>query len=300
MTGRDIAAAGAGLVREILAEFEGEAGPEDFGLTFRLHPGRLRDGATDRHADGAVFGYRDDIAVYPASTCKSFYMAALQHWAEAGLLVLDEEDLRAQAAMIRLSSNDATTYLVGRMTETTPGGPLPAAEMAAWWDSRQAVHRWFQGWGWPEFDRLRLWHSTYEESPYGREKAARAHGGNLIAPRAAAALMHGIVSGQLVSPAACGRMLDLLDREWERDAQSDDPEEYRGQVAHFLGGRLPRDVRLWSKAGWTSETRHDMAYWETPSGRSAVAAVYTTGRHMARNDRFLPAIGAKILALMEE
>ena len=300
MSDRESAAAAAGpqLVRDLLDQFEGEVGPQDFGLTFRLYPGRLRDGAAGGYSDGPVFGYRDEIAVYPASTSKSFYLVAFQHWVETGRLQLDAEDLRALSAMIRQSSNDATTYLFGRMTGTTPGGPLPEAEMAAWWDRRQEIHRWFQGWAWPDFAGLRLWHSTYEDSPYGREKAARAHGGNLIAPRAAAALLHGIAAGQLVSPDACGRMMDLLDREPERDPAVLAP-DYRDQVRGFLGGSLPRDVRLWSKAGWTSETRHDMAYLETPSGRSAVAAIYTVGPHMAQNDRFLPAFGTKLLELLD-
>jgi beta-lactamase class A len=292
------AAAGPQLVRDLLDEFEGAVGPQDFGLTYRTYPGRLRDGAAGRYADGPAFGYRQDAAVYPASTCKSFYMVAFQHWVESGLLQADDEDLRALSAMIRQSSNDATTYLFGRMTDTTPGGPLPEADMVAWWDRRQQIHRYFQGWAWPDFAGLRLWHSTYEDSPYGREKAARAQGGNLIAPCAAAALLHGIVAGQLVSPAACGRMMELLDREPEREPQALPP-DYRDQVRGFLGGGLPRAVPLWSKAGWTSETRHDMAYWEAPSGGSIVAAVYTVGPHMAQNDGFLPALGRRLLALLD-
>jgi hypothetical protein len=93
-------------------------------------------------------------------------------------------------------------------------------------------------------------------------------------------------------------MMDLLDREHERDPDRLPP-DYSDQVRGFLGATLPRDVRLWSKAGWTGETRHDMVYWEAPSGRSLVAAVYTVGGHMSQNRRFLPAVGARLHALLE-
>ena len=36
--------------------------------------------------------------------------------------------------------------------------------------------------------------------------------------------------------------------------------EWAPQVASFIGEALPTTARLWSKAGWTSEVRHDAAY----------------------------------------
>jgi len=35
-------------------------------------------------------------------------------------------------------------------------------------------------------------------------------------------------------------------------------------------------VKLWSKAGWTSQTRHDAAYLELPDGRKLVLVIFTT------------------------
>ena len=39
------------------------------------------------------------------------------------------------------------------------------------------------------------------------------------------------------------------------------------QVKEFLGESLPAGSKLWSKAGWTSEVRHDAAYIELPNGK---------------------------------
>ena len=41
-------------------------------------------------------------------------------------------------------------------------------------------------------------------------------------------------------------------------------------------------VRLWSKAGWTSTTRHDAAYLELPNGAKFVLVTFTTDH---ANDR---------------
>jgi len=41
-------------------------------------------------------------------------------------------------------------------------------------------------------------------------------------------------------------------------------------------------IRLWSKAGWTSTTRHDVAYIEMPDGRKFVLATFTTDHALER------------------
>ena len=52
--------------------------------------------------------------------------------------------------------------------------------------------------------------------------------------------------------------------------------------ARFTGPVLPRGAKLWSKAGWTSQTRHDAAYIELPGGAKFVLVVFTVdhaGQH---------------------
>ncbi|MEI6051965.1 MAG: transposase, partial [Opitutaceae bacterium] len=52
--------------------------------------------------------------------------------------------------------------------------------------------------------------------------------------------------------------------------------EDMGILAKFTGTALPVGAKLWSKAGWTSQTRHDAAYVELPGGRKYVLVVFTT------------------------
>ena len=54
----------------------------------------------------------------------------------------------------------------------------------------------------------------------------------------------------------------------------------------FAGALRPgalRGARLWSKAGWTSQTRHDAAYVETAEGRRWIFVVFTVGHAHERD-----------------
>ena len=65
-------------------------------------------------------------------------------------------------------------------------------------------------------------------------------------------------------------MLELLSRD---PAPKEDNEE--SQVKGFTGAGLPAGSKLWSKAGWTSNTRHDAALVELPSGKRFILVTFT-------------------------
>ena len=48
------------------------------------------------------------------------------------------------------------------------------------------------------------------------------------------------------------------------------------QGHRFTALGLPSDAKLWSKAGFTSTTRHDAAYVELADGRKFVVVTFTT------------------------
>ena len=67
-----------------------------------------------------------------------------------------------------------------------------------------------------------------------------------------------------------------------------------GHGTHVAGiiGALDNDIgvvgvapgaRLWSKAGWTSTTRHDAAYIELPNGAHFVLVTFTTDHATERD-----------------
>jgi len=47
------------------------------------------------------------------------------------------------------------------------------------------------------------------------------------------------------------------------------------QAHAFTASALPAGAKLWSKAGWTSQTRHDAAYVELPTGQKFVLVTFT-------------------------
>ena len=196
--------------------------------------------------------------------------------------------------MITVSGNDATHLVVDALTGTTGGIELPEPEMARWRERRQALNRYFRSLDWPEFEGITIAHKTYAEGPYGREKIARGPGGehgNRLTTEAVARLIFEIVTGRAVSRERSAAMLALMER--DPRAHCEDPKD---QVRGFFGEGLPEGARLWSKAGWTSETRHDAAYVELPEGPSFILVAFTTGREMSANKAFLPELARRICA----
>ena len=60
----------------------------------------------------------------------------------------------------------------------------------------------------------------------------------------------------------------------------------------MVDGKL-EGVRLWSKAGWTSKSRHDAAYVETPDGQKFVLVIFTENH---ANDREpIPSIAFRVM-----
>lgn len=257
-----------------------------------MAPGRIAltlvAGSGDR-ASG--FAHRGAAPLYPASVAKLFLLAAAAEALEEGRRPAADLE-RALAAMIRRSSNDATAYVVDWLTGTTGGPELGPAALRRWIERRQAIDRRLAGWGWPELAGCRLWQKTWEDGPYGRERQGREAPGsrNSLTSDAATRLLWAIGRGAIASPARSAAMLDLL----ARDPGGREPAE--NQTAGFLGEGLPPGARLWSKAGWTSETRHDAALIELPGGRRFVLAVFTEGTAAAANDRLLPRIARRVAA----
>ena len=240
----------------------------------------------------ACWGHRADALVYPASVMKLFVLAALAEFRARGRIDTTREDDRAAAAMIRESSNEATAYLMGRLTGAEDGAPLPPQALHEWIARRSGLQDWYRATGRPEYQGLRLLHATYQDSPYGRAFDARVDGnGNVLSAEAGAALMHDIARGAMQGSAW---MMGLLDRTFQRLPGYDNAEA--DQVRGFLAEGLPADVQVWSKAGHTSKTRHDLLFAEKPDGSAFILSVMTEGKWSADHDRFLPALARHFYA----
>jgi beta-lactamase class A len=220
--------------------------------------------------------FRGDEQVYPASVIKLFYLVAAHRWMEDGKLADTEELRRAMRDMIVDSYNEATGLVVDSLTDTTSGPELPLAELEKWYDKRNAVNRYFAALG---YKNINVNRKPWCEGPYGREmqsvKLHKPDHRNWLTTDATARLLTEIATGRAVTPERSKQMLELLKRRpFDKDSESQS-REYTGKV-------LPDGAKLWSKAGWTSETRHDAAYVELPNGTRFVLVIFTTGH---ANDR---------------
>ena len=211
--------------------------------------------------------------IYPASVVKLFYLVAAHRWLEDKKIEQTPELTRALRDMIVDSSNEATQYVVDVITHTTAGYELPAKEMEEWQHQRNAVNRYFSSLG---YTNINVNQKTFCEDAYGRERVSRGPNGenrNKLTTDATARLMMEIVTGKIANQARTAAMMELLKRDYS--GQSNDPDNQGAGVTGIaLKGR--EGFRLWSKAGWTSTTRHDVAYVEMPDGGKFVLATFTS------------------------
>ena len=241
---------------------------------------------------GANWG--GDRQRYPASVVKLVFLIAMEAWLQQELLEDGPELRRALADMIRDSSNDATGLVVDLLSGTTSGPALPPERMEAWVRQRQLVNDWLAGLGWPELQGCNACQKTWGDGPYGRERAfygPELENRNSLSSEAVARLLLAVMASAVVSPPACARMRQLLERSLEAATRAADPEN---QVDGFLGAGLPEAARLWSKAGWMSQARHDAAYVEAEGHDPFLLVAFSEGRERALDERLLPAIASHL------
>jgi len=234
--------------------------------------------------------FRGNERVYPASVVKLFYLVAVHRWLEDKRIQETDELKRAVRDMIVDSSNEATQYVVDVLTQTTGGFELPPQEMEAWQYKRNAVNRYYSSLG---FTNINVNQKTFCEDAYGRERVSRGPKGenrNKLTTDATARLLAEIVTGRAVNQARSTQMMELLKRDFSGTSKDNDDQGhgFTGIALQGLTG-----VRLWSKAGWTSTTRHDAAYVELPNGARFVLVTFTTDH---ANDReIIPTVARVVI-----
>lgn len=250
----------------------------------------LRD---PQHPAKATF--RGNERIYPASVVKLFYLVAAHRWLEDKKIEDTPELRRALKDMIVDSSNEATQYIIDVLTHTTGGYELLPKEMEEWQEKRNAVNRYFASLG---YSNINVNQKTFCEDAYGREKVSRGPNGenrNKLTTDATARLLMEIVMRKAVTPERSAQMMELLKRDYSGDSK--DPDD---QGHGFTGIALKgvEGVRLWSKAGWTSTTRHDAAYLELPEGAKFVLVTFTTDH--ANEREIIPTVARIVIDGMKK
>ena len=239
--------------------------------------------------------FRGNERIYPASVVKLFYLAATHRFLEDKKLSLTPELTRALKDMIVDSSNEATQYVLDVITHTTGGYELPPREMVKWQHARNAVNRYFTSLG---YTNINVNQKTFCEDAYGRERVSRGPKGenrNKLTTDATARLMMEIATRKAVTPERSDQMMELLKREYAGSTKDADDQ------GHGFTGIALKEIegaRLWSKAGWTSTTRHDVAYIELPNGAKFVLATFTSDHANERG--IIPNVARLVIAGLSE
>jgi beta-lactamase class A len=229
--------------------------------------------------------YQGDAPFYPASVIKLFFMADV--FATHKEKVPDVD--RALKEMIGVSDNDATAYIVDILADTTPGPSLEGRALQKLIGRRRRINERFQRLGYT--DNVSAMMKPWSFGPYGRDLQVLGENKvnrNKLTANATASLLLWIVRQR--APGS-HEMMTLL----ERPLAPLRTEE--NQVKEFIGESLPAGSRLWSKAGWTNEVRHDAAYIELPGGKKIILVIFTRGP--ADDVTLIPAIAKNVLAEMQ-
>jgi hypothetical protein len=239
--------------------------------------------------------YRGVELIYPASIVKLFYLVAAHEWLEQGMISPTTELDRALRDMIVDSSNDATSLVLDMLSGTTSGPELPPGPFATWCHQRNIVNRFFQSLQWPELAGANLNQKPWGDGPYGRERVfvgEHYDNRNRLTTNAVARLIHSIAGGVAVSAARSQAMLNLMARSLAAPLPAPGDEN---QVTGFFGAGLPTGTRIYSKAGYTSQVRHDAAYFELPNGSPGLLVGFTEAGHHPERAAILPRLAALIV-----
>jgi len=226
--------------------------------------------------------YHGDAPFYPASVVKLFFMTEIFH---QNLETMPDVG-RALHEMITVSDNDATAFILDVISDTCSGPRLEGRALRKFLDKRAVANKWFGSMGYDISAMAKPW----SFGPFGRDTQVVGENRerrNRATTNAVASLILWIVRHRAVSPAASDAMMSLLAR------PLDPLRKEENQVKEFLGESLPAGSKLWSKAGWTSEVRHDAAYVEMPGGKKLVVVVFTRGT--ADDVKLVPAIAKHVV-----
>jgi beta-lactamase class A len=237
-----------------------------------------------------VGSFQGDVPFYPASVVKLFYLVFAGHRTQLGKLEETPEFLRALTAMISESNNDATNWVLEVITGAASGPELPPDRLRTWQHKRRAVNRYFRPRGYPELNACQ---KTWDWGPYGRER--QGYGPefelrNSLTPMHAARLLAELACG--VAPRSQWALDMLLRTIPAEDANA------TGQAKAYTGKVLPAGSKLWSKAGWTDEVRHDAALFELPNRHRYIFSMFT--RNLSGQANLVPDLARWLLESLGE
>ncbi len=250
----------------------------------------------DERGEWHIGGFRDDERFYPASVVKVFFAAVAAEKIMKQGAPIDPELERALQDMLKHSINDATSLVVDWVTDTTGGPNLSGKEFEHWRRQRETVNVWLKEKGYSGVSAIE---KTWNEGPYGRERQLRGNTGKQTNSLSAHDAVRFFVEYFQTScgedapgrPSWYKRTFNEMKRNLSPSDSNDRPAD--DQAISFSLSPLPSTWTAYSKAGWTDEVRHDLAFIQTPSGKRFAWAIFTSG--ISDCFKVIPSISRKLL-----
>ncbi len=228
------------------------------------------------------------------------YLIASERWLQRGLLEDEPELRRAQQAMIRLGSHDATSYVVDRLSGTTSGPSLAPSGHESWTNQRLLVNRWLTSLGWAELEGCQAAQKTWQDGPYGRERqflGTDLENANRFSSDGLARLFEGVLAGTLISPPACQRMCHLLA---VRDPVEMEDADFPAGLVSLLPPAGTGLRRVWGRGGRVPRSHQVLLYGEGAGADPALLVVLAEAEATDGRDGVVAGIVAELLGAREE
>ncbi|MBE9188120.1 serine hydrolase [Microcoleus sp. LEGE 07076] len=248
----------------------------------------------------AYGSYSDNQAIFPASVSKLFWLAALYGQYNAGILpegTISEGEIYK---MIQDSDNEPASRVVDTITATESGTELTPEELKNWIDKRLWVNHFFETAGYRNINvsqkNFPIPYLKLQKPDKGRDLQIRGKGTvpirNYLTSFDVARLLYEIDSGQAVSKGHSTKIKKLLSRDLNPDVWK--KKEYNS-IAGFFAESLPQDSRVFSKVGWTLDSRQDAAIIESPDGKVRyILVIFADNRGFADNWKIFPNISRQV------
>ena len=257
---------------------------------------------------GEEAGYQAERLRYPASVVKIFWMVAFYAQMKQGNWQNNPENRDNLVKMIKKSDNEGSSYIFDKITNTKSGADLSEEDYQTWLKKREKLNHFFQAGGYKDININQKTFpipslGEYGKFPKGYELKMRGDPNqptrNKVSTEQAARLMYEIVSLQAVSQKYSLKMTELLTRDLRKEAWINIDTNFEfNPIRAFLGEGLPVGVQFLSKAGWTSQTRQEVAFVKDGSA-SYILTIFAEDPAYARNAKIFPEMSKFVFKQMK-
>jgi hypothetical protein len=265
---------------------------------------------------GEIAGYQQQQLRFPASVVKMFWLVELY-----GQIALDRienpDSLKPTIVKtIKDSDNEAASDIIDLITSTksSPQSQDLTQDYQEWVNNRQWLNRFFANSN-SAYKDINISQKTFPipkenmSEPLGYDLKIRGDNldrpiRNKISTQQAARLMYEIATGNAIDSNYSQTLFDWLkwDLATEKRKQIDPNTGSFNPIRTFFGEALEKENIIFaSKAGWTSQTRQEVAYIATRDGKvKYILAVFAEDKNYAKSQKIFPQISKLVYQKMLE